>query len=158
VMSKRLPMCNFRLAELGVEVQHAPPTSATRIQAEVISEIDYFAFDRCPICLEMGPTEREYVPPKAIGGAVRTLTCARCNNDLGARVEDELIAWYQGALGRFRFSSPNSGVLGKRLVPRIYYRRTDTGKYMLIALGRPSDDIRRMLDHGQLMPRTWPAP
>lgn len=130
--SKRPPMNSFRLEELGVEVRHAPPVGATPIQSKVISEIDYFAFNRCPICLEMGPTEREHVPPKAIGGAVRTLTCARCNNDLGARVEDELVAWYRGALGRVRFSSPGSKVPGNRLVPRIYYRTTEAGKFALI--------------------------
>lgn len=142
-------MSNFRLEEVGVEVRHAPPVGATLIQVKVISEIDYFAFDRCPICLEMGPTGREHVPPKAIGGAVRTLTCARCNNDLGARVEDEFVAWYQGALGRVRFSSPGSGVLGSRRAPRIYYRTTDAGEFMLIVLGRPGDEIRQMLDHGE---------
>ena len=51
--------------------------------------VDGFTFDLCPICLDPEPTSEEHVPPQSLGGRVMTLTCNRCNNDLGT-AENEL--------------------------------------------------------------------
>lgn len=52
----------------------------------------------CPICFKYFPEEAvdanlislEHVPPKAVGGKVRTLTCRTCNNEAGTRLDSKL--------------------------------------------------------------------
>jgi hypothetical protein len=87
------------------------------------------------------------VPPGSIGGREMTRTCCNCNNKLGARVEDELAAWYDGAYGHVRFANESSGVLGRRKVWPLLLRQTTNGEPMLI-LGKVSPEVRQMMRPG----------
>lgn len=51
--------------------------------------VERFDFPVCPICLEASPDVAEHVPPESLGGQVMTMTCRRCNHDLGT-AEDQL--------------------------------------------------------------------
>ncbi|MGE0843223.1 HNH endonuclease [Pseudonocardia sp.] len=144
-MVSRQPPDQFRIEALGLDVRHEAPADASEFAADALFEIDYYAFDRCPICLENSPADREHVPPRSIGGQIRTLTCARCNNDLGSRVEDELFAWLSGSIGRVLMSSPNSAVIGSRRIPKMYYRTATNGEFILLVIGGITVDQRRML-------------
>ena len=64
---QRAPLGNFRLEELGIDVQHVPSDGDTPVDADVLAEIGYHKFDRCPICLGSGPMTNEDVPPQSIG-------------------------------------------------------------------------------------------
>lgn len=131
-----------------LNVRHGPTGKAEAVQATIVTEIRYRAFERCPICLVPGPDRREHVPQGALGGHVRTLTCAQCNNMLGARIEGELTNWCFDALPNARAEGP--GADGLRRIPRIYLRRTDDGKFVLF-LDRPTDPaIRDMLANRQI--------
>ncbi|MHB8629956.1 MAG: HNH endonuclease [Aggregatilineales bacterium] len=50
----------------------------------------------CPICFEvfdrsmLSHLSLEHVPPKSLGGKVRTITCTRCNNQAGTNLESHL--------------------------------------------------------------------
>lgn len=156
---KRPPLSNFRVDELGIEVRHAPSEADVRIDAKVLAEIGYHEFDRCPICLAPGPTDREHLPPESMGGIVRTRTCVRCNNQLGSRVEDQLRSWYEDELRQSSFSSPESGVPGRRAARRVFYRTTPTGEFVLSVMANKADpNIRQMLKHGKVVEYEYVPP
>jgi hypothetical protein len=77
---------------------------------------------------------------------VKTLTCARCNNQLG-RFEAELTRWCFGELGAVRAEA--DVVVGKRRIPQVLLRWTDTGQYVLIVDERADPALRDMLRSGQ---------
>lgn len=81
-------------------------------RARVSNALPSRKFDVCPVCLEPGPGTREDVPPASIGGDVLTSTCKRCNNMLGARVENHLVAWWHSELFDITVQAP--GVPGPR--------------------------------------------
>ncbi|MQA87595.1 MAG: hypothetical protein GEV03_23975 [Streptosporangiales bacterium] len=118
------------------------------VQAKLITEIQYCAFERCPICLAPGPDRREHVPHGAVGGHVRTLTCAQCNNMLGTRIEGELTNWCFDALVHVRAEGP--GADGLRRIPRIYLRGTEDGQFVLFLDGPVDPAVQTMLANRQI--------
>jgi hypothetical protein len=128
-------------------VLHLPSGQAVPSKARLLSEIGYVAFETCPICLSPSPSSREHVPPRALGGQVRTLTCHSCNNMLGARIEGELVDWCFDATRNARAEGP--GALGLRRIPRILRRTDGRGRFVLVA-EEPEPAVREMLTNGQL--------
>jgi hypothetical protein len=118
------------------------------IQVQVVAEIGYCAFDRCPICLMPGPDSDEHVPHGAIGGQIRTWTCGRCNNMLGTRLEDELTKWCFGSLPNIRAKGP--GVRGRRRIPSTHLRWTNQRQFILVMDNRTDPTVRDMLAGGQI--------
>lgn len=51
-------------------------------------------FEFCPICYERPADSVEHVPPQNLGGSPLTVTCRRCNNIFGTRVERDLQDWF----------------------------------------------------------------
>ncbi len=96
-------------------------------------------FDRCPICLDSTPMNKEHVPPVPLGGSVMTTTCARCNNELGSRLEASLIDWWQDAVGLVSLS--HDDVRGARRAARVLLRQKETGEPVLLL--RPVDPAIR---------------
>jgi hypothetical protein len=117
-----------------------------QVTAEVGRDIDFVRFPVCPICLTGDPDTREHVPHGAIGGQVKTLTCARCNNQLG-RFEAELTRWCFGELGSVRAEA--DVVVGKRRILQVLLRWTDGGEFVLIVDERADPAFRDMLRSGQ---------
>ena len=145
-----LPL-RFHIDGIG-EVSARPGPDPVVLSVVPGEEIQYFKFDRCPICLSSGSEfSREHVPPIALGGEVRTLTCAPCNNKLGSRVEAEFIAWWKDALCFARFSGPNASVLGHRFVDSVHLRYTEGGQFVLALQGGPRDELVSMLESGELV-------
>lgn len=103
-------------------------------------------FDRCPICLEPGPSDREHVPPEALGGTVMTMTCKRCNNQFGTVAENDLLDWYEDALQRVAFS--HADVPGARRSDRLLLRSTPEGKPVLLPEGFVDPQIARKFGPG----------
>ena len=86
---------------VGVEILAvAPPMSFARDTSTGWRSV-------CPICLTDAPSAKEHVPQKPLGGWVMTMTCSRCNNGLGSRLESELQDWFDHAMGRVHFSGPS---------------------------------------------------
>ena len=87
-------MAKRRRPEVPSEFTHEDGAAYSMYTRKVTSRldgfiVDGFEFDLCPICLDPDPTSEEHVPPQSLGGRVMTLTCNRCNNDLGT-AENEL--------------------------------------------------------------------
>jgi hypothetical protein len=129
-----------------LDVRHGPTEDMEAVQAQLIAEIGYCAFDRCPICLTPRPDSDEHVPHGAIGGQIRTRTCGRCNNMLGTRIEDELTKWYFDALPNIRAEGP--GVEGRRRVRSTHLRWTDEGFVLVVEGADPA--VKDMLTSGQI--------
>lgn len=66
----------------------------------------------CPICLTSDANSREHVPPMSLGGGPLVMTCQRCNNEAGSRLEPDLLDWYEHALSKTSFASES--ILGQR--------------------------------------------
>jgi hypothetical protein len=113
----------------------------------ILHEIDAHVFGHCPICLTPKPTSREHVPPESLGGRVMTRLCEKCNNGLGARVEPELLDWRDDAMRNVRASAGN--VLGNRKLPRVLYRQTADGQFVLVPEGKFDPALGDMLRHGE---------
>lgn len=87
-------------------------------------------FSHCPICLTSDPDSDEHVPQRGLGGKKMLLTCRRCNNSLGSRVERGLQSWYDRRLSDVRVSAPD--VRGSRRMPDILVRQLENGEPLLI--------------------------
>lgn len=68
-------------------------------------------FERCPICLSTGSMTAEHVPPEAIGGRIITLTCDRCNNELGSSIDKPFVDSMFGRFGSFKLSTEASNAV-----------------------------------------------
>lgn len=112
----------------------------------VVREIGRHEFDRCPICLAPGPSTREHVPPASIGGTVKTLVCQRCNNDLGSRIEVDLLDWRDDAVRGARISG--GAVQGFRRFDRLLLRTTADDEFILISQGRRDPQVDEMFSSG----------
>lgn len=121
-----------------------PPDDA-RVEAQVLCEIDSHVFERCPIC-DCEDLTDEHVPPASIGGRIRTRTCGPCNNDLGARVEADLSAWFRDQLVQVRFE--HESVRGSRVAAPINILRTTDGA-VVMAMDGGDKAIPAMLDAGR---------
>ena len=97
----------------------------------LLAELTYRAFDVCPICLSPGPDSDEHVPNEALGGKIQTLTCTRCNNDLGSNIEPHLEAFCTGRFQYVRFNT--RGLPGRRLIPRLDTLWTEDGQFVVLA-------------------------
>lgn len=128
---------------LSVRLGRPSPADAT---ATLISEIGYREFSVCPICFEPGPSSREHVPQGSIGGHVRTLTCGRCNNELGSRLEAEFTDWVFDRL--VHVGAEGEPVPGRRRIPRVYRRWTDQGEFVWLLDGPADPGVREMLANG----------
>lgn len=147
----RIPLHRLRIeGDDGrvLEVRHGPRTGETTHQVTVVRDIGYHAFNHCPICLAPSPTSREHVPSESLGGRVRTLVCVPCNNRLGSHLEGELLDWRDIAMRNARASAEN--VPGRRKLPRVLYRETTDGQFVLIPHGPLDPAVRDMLTGGQL--------
>ena len=87
-------------------------------------------FSMCPICGSEEEPTAEHVPQGGLGGKVMTVTCHKCNSDLGSRVETVLLNWFDDAVDEVRFSG--GGVQGRRRVPRLLLRETPAGEPVLM--------------------------
>src|SRR5262249_10565253 len=85
----------------------------------------------CPICRSSQANSREHVPDEALGGHIRTMTCAQCNNGLGAKVEPHLGAYCSGRFQYVRFTT--AGLRGTRIVPRVDILTTTGGQFVLVS-------------------------
>lgn len=111
-------------------------------------------FDRCPLCLTPNPTSEEHVPPDSLGGSIMTVTCLRCNNEFGSRLEVDLLNWWEDA-ANVRFA--NDRVQGARRSPRILFRQIESGEPMLfIDRGTVDPAIIEMLQSGEIQARFEP--
>jgi hypothetical protein len=129
-----------------LSIRLGPPDPGDGATATFVSEILYREFDECPICRDVVPTSREHVPQRSIGGQVRTLTCAPCNNGLGSRLEAEFTDWCFDRL--VHVGAEGDAVLGRRRIPRIYRRWTDEGEFVWLLDGRVDPGVREMLQEG----------
>ena len=111
--------------------QLQPAVGAEKITLTLIAALQYYDFSECPICRSPDADSREHVPNESLGGKVRTMTCARCNNELGAKVEPHLDAYCSGRFQYVRFTT--AGLRGKRLVRCVDMLTTDDGQFMLMA-------------------------
>ena len=94
----------------------------------------------CPICLEGDAKHEEHLPQKDLGGAVMTMTCSRCNNDLGSRAELDLQQWFDH----------DGNVPGRRRMPPPYYPETaDVSSFALVVHQKLRPEIMEMLASGE---------
>ncbi|MFE3884554.1 HNH endonuclease [Streptomyces lydicus] len=113
-----------------MRIERLDASDQLAIHAEVIAVAQPLTFDRCPICLTPEPFSKEHVPPEALGGAVMTSTCHRCNNQFGSLLESALIDWWEDAIGSVSFS--HADVPGARRTARVLQRQTDSGEFVLL--------------------------
>lgn len=141
------PVHSMTLAgEDGADLSIERIRGSKEFKARKLREAPYVEFDRCPICEEPGPTSKEHVPPRGLGGAVRTLTCVRCNNEFGSRFEGDLQDWFDDAT-RVRFSS--DGIQGERKGPRVLLRRNQDGAPVFVLdSGKFDPAIDEMFESG----------
>ncbi|MDT3343877.1 HNH endonuclease [Microbacterium aquilitoris] len=131
------------------------PASMEEFSVQMLTEVGYHAFDRCPICETSDPTSKEHVPPQHLGGNVLTLTCTRCNNEFGSRLERDLLDWFDDA-SRTRVTAP--GIMGARSGPRILLRQNDEGAGVMVAQpGRRGEVLADAIDAGEFT-ITWSLP
>lgn len=146
---------SFRLSN-GTTYDFGPPNLGQPGKLELLSPIYPASFLRqpgsipmCPICLEGDAKYKEHVPQKDLGGAVMTMTCSRCNNDLGSRVELDLQQWFDHALVDVAFDH-DGNVPGRRRMPPIYYRETaDASSFALVVHQKLRPEIMEMLASGE---------
>ena len=132
----------------ALEFGHGPPPGAQAVRVRSVRNIGFHRFDVCPICLAGEPGTREHVPPSSLGGAVATLVCARCNNELGSRIEVALLDWRDGAVRGARASGGD--VPGRRKIARLLNRATPDGRFVLVPDGRTDPTVRDMLAAGEV--------
>jgi hypothetical protein len=131
-----------------LSIRHGQPNRADDAKATFVAEIPYREFAECPICREPGLASREHVPQGSIGGQVRTLTCSRCNNGLGSRLEAEFTDWCFDRL--VHVGAEGGAVPGRRRIPRVYRRWTDEGQFLWVLDGQVDPVVREMLRDGGL--------
>jgi len=132
--------------EQKMTMSHPKVPGEVTVTARIVARIDYAEFPVCPICLIVGPTSREHVPQETVGGRVMTLTCQRCNNGLGSRLEAHLLDWYDNAI---RASYSKEGIPGRRRGPRLLHRELPTGEFVLFPdVGKTDPMVHEMLESG----------
>lgn len=145
---------SFNLPD-GTSVTFGTPASGARGSLDLLAGIDQGVFTTklpirvpvCPICLDTA-TDREHVPQANLGGKEMTLTCKRCNNMLGSRVEAELQHWFDHALVNVRFHNEDE-VPGKRRVAPIYLRKAHGGDQTAIFVDGPlTPEVQQMFATG----------
>jgi len=120
----------FRMEEDGRQLEFGSSDSGPVRPLDLVAAIFPQSFARidrergtwspaCPICGADGPMKNEHVPQGPLGGQKMTMTCERCNNNLGSVVESELQHWFDHALVRVAFE--HEDVPGRRLGPRLLY-------------------------------------
>lgn len=126
----------------------APPAARGRpVRITPVARIEPRFFDACPICGD-DARHAEHIPPGSIGGRVMTRTCGPCNNELGSKVEADLVDWHDNALTLPRFSA--DGTQGTRRSKRMLYRLTADGAFVLIVDGTIDPAVKTMLESGQV--------
>jgi hypothetical protein len=139
----------------GTVHDFGPPELGNQGTLTGLAEISGGAFQHegrpcCPICIDGEPTAREHVPQKNLGGQVMTMTCQRCNNGLGSRVEAELQNWFDHALTQVAFDYDGE-IPGKRRAPTIYYRKAKDGDaFALFVDGDLTPEVQQMFASGNL--------
>lgn len=125
-----------------------PPRGSIPARIELLEEIPRRIFADCPICGDPAAIE-EHVPPRAMGGAKMTLTCARCNHRLGSHTEADLADWYMNVFSITRFSAP--GIKGYRNTGPIPLKWTPENKFALLLSGENIDPaVEDMLRGGEV--------
>lgn len=146
----RVPVRQVRVeGERGqvLEFEHLPAEGAAAVRLDVVREIGFFRFDVCPICLAPDPGTREHVPPASLGGSVATFVCQRCNNELGSRIEVDLLDWRDGAVRGARVAA--DALPGQRRIERLLRRTTSDGEFVLVPDGRYEPRLSDMLGIGE---------
>ncbi len=133
--------------------QHPAPDSVP-VRVRAMRSIGFHRFDACPICLAPDPGTREHVPPASLGGAVATFVCSRCNNELGSRIEFDLLDWRDDALRSARVSGGT--VPGRRRLERLLRRSTADGAFVLVPDGRVDPTFRDILASREFQLRFTP--
>lgn len=143
------PPYEFLLPGQDVEVRPTPPPGSQKVRVDVIGELGYFEFGICPVCVTNAADSREHLPPQAMTGRVRTMTCTPCNSLLGSRVDDEFSMWCNGALGRVEISNEKAGVRGSRRLPPTCFGRATDGRFVIVVLGEGTPAEKQILNSGE---------
>jgi hypothetical protein len=139
----------------GTSLTFGPHDSPARSSLDFLAPIEPGVFTTkppiavpiCPICMDTA-TDREHVPQENLGGSVMTLTCQRCNNMLGTRVEAELQHWFDDAMVNVRFHNQDE-VPGMRRVPPLYFRKaTDGDEFAIFVDGPLTPEVQQMFASG----------
>jgi len=133
-----------RVIEASLEPFDADANLAT---ARVVASIGGGRFEFCPICHDAAATTLEHVPARAFGGHVMTMTCPRCNNDLGSRTESAMQDWFDGAYRVHYTVDDNPTPFGR---DRAFLRTTANQEFVILAekAGQPGDGFRENLRPG----------
>lgn len=140
--SLTLELTDGRVIHMGKVLRRGPEY---RIQAGAPIAERYF--DACPICGDPA-THNEHVPPRSLGGRVMTRICGPCNNELGSKVESDLVDWYDDAVTLPAFSG--DAVQGARRATRIFYRADVDGTPGLLMDESADPGVRELLLSGQI--------
>ena len=139
---------------MTLRIGHRRPPGSVDVELALFCASDPVRFDQCPICLRPGPDSDEHVGPSRLGGAKLTKTCARCNHELGSKLDAALIAWCTETLHSVAVTSP--AFLGHRYFPSVDVRGTDNGQFALLVDRPAHPDIRDALVSGELAIRYSP--
>jgi len=116
--------------------------------AQMIALIARRDFPMCPICFTQDPKSDEHVPQGTLGGRRMTVTCVRCNNVLGSRLEGHLLDWFDRAI-TLRVSADH--IQGKRRAGRYLHREAEDGRFILLdESGRRDPALGTMAQSGKI--------
>jgi hypothetical protein len=135
-----LKMENGEIIDAGPLV----PADAAAVGVAVLCEIDSTYFEHCPICGGDDLTD-EHVPPRSVGGTIRTSTCAACNHRLATLVENHLAGWYDQRPMSVAFAQ--DGTQGTRRSGPVMVRRATDGKFV-IGIEPGDAAVQEMLESG----------
>lgn len=107
---------------------------------------EFMDLGECPICLAASPSSREHVPPHSIGGNALTLTCERCNNEFGSKLEPHLQGWYENSIGKVKMSGAD--VDGHRFAGEYLVRENAAGGFILFQQGKRDSAVDQILQNG----------
>lgn len=120
--------------------------------------------DTCPLCTrklssvsDLSGRSAEHVPPRALGGIVRTRTCRACNQRASAS-EAELARWWAQSYPA-RFAAP--GLPGYRNAGDVLLRASAHGKPVFIVTDSPRSGLGHVLEQARAsgrMTATFTAP
>lgn len=138
---------SIELADGSTLAMRTPRRAGDPLKIRIGGPIRERYFAACPIC-GAPATADEHVPPRSMGGRAMTRTCAPCNNDLGSKVEADLVDWHDDAITLPSFIG--DAVPGHRRASRLTVRSTPDGSFVLLMDGDADPAIRDLLLSGQL--------
>ena len=115
---------------------------------------EFMDIGECPICLAASPSSREHVPPHSIGGNALTLTCERCINEFGSKLEPHLQRWYENSIGKVKMSGAD--VEGHRFAGEYLVRENTAGGFILFQQGKRDSAVDQILQNGRSFELIYP--